>query len=80
MRKGRHARDEAERSKLCSLLSKEWSTRLEGSGTEKEHYNLRKVKARTAQTEILWILFGIHTANAVRLARREQQEEHKAIA
>jgi len=55
--KGKKAKDEAERSKLRSLLSKERSTRLEGSfGTEKEHYNLRKIKARTKHTEILWIL------------------------
>ncbi|MDR1557806.1 MAG: transposase, partial [Tannerellaceae bacterium] len=76
VRKGRKAFDEAQRSKLRSLLSKERSTRLEGSfGTEKEHYNLRKVKARTQETEILWILFGIHTANAVRLAARQQPKE-----
>lgn len=75
VRKGRQAHDEDQRSKLRSLLSKERSTRLEGSfGTEKEHYNLRKVKARTAPTEILWILFGIHTANAVRLSKSQQQE------
>lgn len=60
VRKGKKARDEDQRSKLRSLLSKERSTRLEGSfGTEKEHYNLRKVKARTEETEILWILFGL---------------------
>jgi hypothetical protein len=48
VRKGKKARDEDQRSKLRSLLSKERSTRLEGSfGTEKEHYNLRKVKAGT---------------------------------
>lgn len=81
VRKGRKARDEDQRSKLRSLLSKERSTRLEGSfGTEKEHYNLRKVKARTEETEILWILFGIHTANAVRLAGRHQQNKQEKAA
>ncbi|MEA4916577.1 transposase [Proteiniphilum sp.] len=81
VRKGKKARDEDHRSKLRSLLSKERSTRLEGSfGTEKEHYNLRKVKARTEETEILWILFGVHTANAVRLAARGQRKEQRKPA
>jgi hypothetical protein len=31
---------------------------------------LRRVKARKKETEILYIFFGIHTANAVRLAER----------
>ena len=44
---------------------------MEGSfGTQKEHYDLRRVKARTKQTEILYIFFGIHTANVVQLADR----------
>jgi len=30
-------------------------------------YFLRKIKARMQQTEIRWIFFGIHTANAIRL-------------
>ena len=81
VRKGKKARDEDQRSKLRSLLSRERSTRLEGSfGTEKEHYNLRKIKARTEQTEILWILFGVHVANAVRLAARGQPEEEGKVA
>jgi hypothetical protein len=39
-------------------------------GTEKEHYGLQRIKARTDKTEILWIFFGVHTANAVRIAKR----------
>ena len=79
--KGKKAKDEAERSKLRSLLSKERSTRLEGSfGTEKEHYNLRKIKARTERTEILWILFGIHTANVVRISKKTQEAILKQTA
>ena len=32
---------------------------MEGSfGTQKEHYDLRRVKARTKRTEILCFLFG----------------------
>jgi len=31
-------------------------------GNKKEHYHLKKIKARTRQTEIHWIFFVIHTA------------------
>ena len=39
-------------------------------GTQKEYYSLRRIKARKKDTEILYIFFGIHTANAVQLAER----------
>ena len=66
VRKGRVAKDETLRKVLRSELSKERATRLEGSfGTQKPHYSLSRVKARNRKTEILWIFFGIHTANAV---------------
>ena len=52
-------------------LAKVRATTMEGSfGTQKEHYSLRRVKARKKETEILYIFFGIHTANAVLLAER----------
>ena len=56
------------------------ATAMEGSfGTQKEHYDLRRVKARTKQTEILYIFFGIHTANVVQLADRiEQRTQQEA--
>ena len=38
------------------------------------HYGLKRIKARTKLTEILYIFFGIHTANAVQLVRREVNE------
>jgi transposase len=60
---------------LAKAIKKERATRLEGSfGNEKEHYNLRKIKARTKATEILWIFFGIHTANALEIGRRIQSQ------
>ena len=47
------------------------ATAMDGSfGTQKEHYDLMRVKARTKLTEILYIFFGIHTANVVQLADR----------
>ena len=38
--------------------------------TQKEHYSLRRIKARKKEAEILYIFFGIHTANVVQLAER----------
>lgn len=43
-------------------------------GTQKEHYSLRRIKARMKMTEILYIFFGIHTANAVLLADRLEKQ------
>lgn len=54
VRKGRAGKDEEQNKMMRSILSKERATRMEGSfGTEKEFYTLRKVKARTKETEIL---------------------------
>ena len=70
-RKGKLPKNYKEEKKLKSLITKERATRLEGSfGKEKEHYHLKKIKARTKATEILWIFFGIHTANALEIGRR----------
>ena len=50
------------------------TTAMEGSfGTQKKHYGLRRIKARTKRTEILYIFFSIHTANEVQLADRIAQ-------
>jgi len=71
-RKGRESKHEAHRKQLSGLITKERASRLEGSfGKEKEHYHLKKVKARTKKTETLWIFFGIHTANALEIGRRK---------
>jgi hypothetical protein len=76
-RKGRAGKYEDQRKAMASELRKERSTRMEGSfGTEKEYYGLQKIKARTMKNEILWIFFGVHTANAVRIAKRMAQEKH----
>ena len=81
VRKGRAGKDEEQLKFMRSALSKERSTRLEGSfGTEKQHYGLQKVKARTKETEILWIFFGIHTANAVRMIEKMEKVEIRSTA
>ena len=62
-------------------LARVRATAMEGSfGTQKEHYDLRRVKARTKRTEILYIFFGIHTANVVQLADRIEQRAQLAAS
>ena len=62
-------------------LARVRATAMEGSfGTQKEHYDLRRVKARTKLTEILYIFFGIHTANVVQLADRIEQRAQLVVA
>jgi len=69
--KGRKSKDYKQKQKARAIISKERATRLEGSfGKEKEHYNLKKIKAKTLKTEKLWIFFGIHVANALEVGRR----------
>jgi hypothetical protein len=75
-RKGRAGKHEDQRQIIAAELRKERATRMEGSfGTEKQHYSLDKIKARTEKNEILWIFFGVYTANAVRIAKRLAQEK-----
>ena len=79
VRKGRAAKDEPLRKVLRSELSKERTTRLEGSfGTQKQHYSLSRIKARNRKTEILWIFFGIHTANAILIIEKIRNKTAKA--
>jgi hypothetical protein len=70
-RKGRAGKHEEHRVIMSRELRKERATRMEGSfGTEKEYYGLQRIKARTKANEILWIFFGVHTANAVKISKR----------
>jgi len=75
-RKGKAGKYEDQRLILAAELRKERATRMEGSfGTEKQHYSLDRIKAKTEKNETLWIFFGVHTANAVRIAKRLAQEK-----
>lgn len=81
IRKGRPSKDEEQAKQMRQLLNRERSTRLEGSfGTEKQYYGLDRIKARTKQTEIVWIFFGIHTANAVRMIAKAEKGSKKQVA
>ena len=62
-------------------LARVRATAMEGSfGTQKEHYDMRRIKARRKETEILYIFFGIHTANAVLLAERLMERQSAEAA
>lgn len=77
--KGKKSKDHNEQQKLKRMITKERASRLEGSfGKEKEHYHLKKIKAKTSKTETLWIFFGSHTANALEIGRRIYKQQLKA--
>lgn len=77
-RKGRASKTEAQKSQLRKEIGKARATRMEGSfGNEKNHYGLRKIKARSMETEIAWIFFGVHTANAVKMAKKKKTQNSK---
>ena len=70
-RKGKPSRHKDHFDQLAIMITKERATRLEGSfGTDKEHFLLKRIQARKKETEILWIFFGIHTSNAIRIGQR----------
>ncbi len=74
--KGRKSKSYKEEQKVRRLITKERATRLEGSfGVEKEHYHLKKIKAKNDKTETLWIFFGIHVKNALEIGRRIDLEK-----
>ena len=75
VRKGKAGKYESHRQQMQAILAKDRATRLEGSfGVEKNHYGLNRIRSRTLITEKLWIFFGIHTANLVRLVKRIQDQ------
>lgn len=80
VRKGRASKDEPVLKQIRGILNIERATRMEGAfGTQKNHYFLDKIKARTQKNEILWIFFGIHTANAVEIAKRKFKGEYQEL-
>ena len=78
--RGRPTAEKQEKDYVRQELARVRATQMEGSfGTQKEHYDMRRIKARKRKTEILYIFFGIHTANVVHLAERlAEQEQAKA--
>lgn len=61
-------------SQLRALIGKLRATVLEGAyGNEKNHYGLRKIKARNEKTEVAWIFFGMMTANGVKVGKKRSK-------
>lgn len=79
--KGRKAKNHHQRKQMIKAITKQRASAMEGSfGTQKQHYQLGKIRARTEATERLWIFFGIHTANAVNIAKRRQETQIEIAA
>lgn len=77
--KGRKGKNYREQRQLRGMITKERASRLEGSfGKDKEHYHLRKIKAKGKENEILWIFFGIHVGNALEIGRRMSEFKSKS--
>ncbi len=77
--KGRPGKHKEHKSQISKMITKERASRLEGSfGTDKEYFLLKKIKARTKETERLWIFIGIHTSNALKIGERMSQITAKA--
>ena len=76
VQKGKRAKVKREKDFVRQELARVRATAMEGSfGTQKEHYSLRRIKARKKETEILYIFFGIHTANVVQLAKKLMEQQ-----
>ena len=74
VKRGRPSPEKKEKDFVRQELARIRATQMEGSfGTQKEHYAMRRIKARKKKTEILYIFFGIHTANVVHLAERQAE-------
>ena len=81
VKRGRPSKTAKEKDFVRQELARVRATTMEGSfGTQKEHYSMRRIKARKKETEILYIFFGIHTANAVLLAERLMEQQRVKAA
>ena len=77
--KGRPGRHKEHKNQIAKMITKERASRLEGSfGTDKEYFLLNKIRARTKETELLWIFIGIHTSNALKIGKRMANSLSKA--
>jgi IS5 family transposase len=82
VQKGKDGKEAEQKKQMRSLLGKVRSTVLEGSfGNEKNHYMMDKIKAKTQDTERVWIFFSLLTSNAKQIAKRiEQRSAQKQAA
>ena len=69
-RKGHKVDTKAEKQ-LRSAIATQRATVMEGSfGVHKNSYGLDKVKAKNKKNEMIWVFFGVMTANVVKLSKR----------
>ena len=81
VKRGKPFKEMNEKDFVRRELARVRATAMEGSfGTQKEHYDMRRIKARRKETEILYIFFGIHTANSVLLAERLMERQSAEAA
>jgi len=75
------SKEDKEQKKMKVILNKGRSSLMEGSfGNEKNHYCLRKIKAKSKATELVWMSMGVMTANAVKIAKRRKEENQNMAA
>lgn len=67
--------------KLKKQLRRARAAHMEGAiGNEKLHYGLNRIKATRADTQKLWIHFGVWTASAVKIAKRIAAQQYQQAA
>ena len=70
VKRGHPSSEKKEKDFVRQELVRVMATAIEGSfGTQKEHYAMRRIKARKKKTEIQYIFFDIHTANNIPFSR-----------
>ena len=82
VQKGKEGKEAEQKKQMRSLPGKVRSTVLEGSfGNEKNHYMMDKIKAKTQDTERVWLFFSLMTSNAKQIVKRiEQRTAEKQAA
>lgn len=66
---------------LKAQLNKVRSTHLEGSfGNHKNHYGLKKIKAKGKNNERVWAFFGVMAANALAMAHKQHAPPDRIAA
>jgi IS5 family transposase len=79
-RKGYQIDTKAEKL-LRGAIASQRATVMEGSfGVHKISYGLNKVKAKSMQNEMIWVFFGVMTANAVKIGKRMVMDPHTQMA
>ena len=80
VKKGKKTEDPASDQRKKSI-NKARATRMEGKiGHHKQAYGLDKIKARSAEGELVWVFFGIMCSNMVAIGERIAQSKPDKLA